>query len=548
MVPRHALRASAPCGTNAAIRPVPMTADVQELFRYGSLLVDSEQLYEATQVFSDLTKRLPDNSDLWALIARIHLRRCDLNAHDDAIARAIQLTPERGMFHLRAALACPPLVRSTDEITQVRARTVERLSALEETPLIIEDIERDIPTLTYYFAYHGKDDREIQQRLCRVMRRMAPYLTFTAEHTHEPASTSAGLSRPLRLGIYSPHMRDHTIGLLFGELIHLLDRSKFTPILFLTAEDSDLYSSVISQTASKVITIPRSRAGALPLIAHERLDIMLYPDIGMDAFSTWLASARLARLQATTWGHPNTTGLDTIDAFFSISDLEPNLSKPPYTERLYTQKNPNIYYRPNRLSHPPDRAALSLPPGRLYGCPQALFKFHPDFDRMLTGILERDPEGTLVLYAGTVPAWQETLLTRLEAQMPGITRRIHWIPNITRERYIETLAALSVMLDPFPFGGGNTTLEALAVGTPVVTLPPHFARGRLAYAFLSHSKLLDGIAHSVEDYLAKAIHFAHNETPERRARIKDCSSILFENTRGIREWEENLLQAWKDRM
>jgi predicted O-linked N-acetylglucosamine transferase (SPINDLY family) len=275
---------------------------------------------------------------------------------------------------------------------------------------------------------------------------------------------------------------------------------------------------------------------------------MLYPDIGMDAFSTWLASARLARLQATTWGHPNTTGLDTIDAFFSISDLEPNLSKPPYTERLYTQKNPNIYYRPNRLSHPPDRAALSLPPGRLYGCPQALFKFHPDFDRMLTGILERDPEGTLVLYAGTVPAWQETLLTRLEAQMPGITRRIHWIPNITRERYIETLAALSVMLDPFPFGGGNTTLEALAVGTPVVTLPPHFARGRLAYAFLSHSKLLDGIAHSVEDYLAKAIHFAHNETPERRARIKDCSSILFENTRGIREWEENLLQAWKDRM
>ena len=149
MVPRHALRASAPCGTNAAIRPVSMTVDVQELFRYGSLLVDSEQLYEATQVFSDLTKRLPDNADLWALIARIHLRRCDLNAHDEAIARAIQLTPERGMFHLRAALACPPLVRSTDEITQVRARTVERLSALEETPLIIEDIERDIPTFDW---------------------------------------------------------------------------------------------------------------------------------------------------------------------------------------------------------------------------------------------------------------------------------------------------------------------------------------------------------------------------------------------------------------
>lgn len=524
-----------------------MTADIQELFRYGSCLVDNEQLHEATQVFSDITKRLPDNPDLWALLARIHLRRCDLNAHDVAIARAIQLAPERGMFRLRAALACPPLVRSTDEIEQVRARCIEHLSTLEETPLIIENIERDIPTLTYYLAYHGKDDREIQQRLCRVMRRMAPYLTFTADHIREPASISAGVSPPLRLGIYSPHMRDHTIGLLFGELIHLLDRSKFTPILFLTAEDSDVYSSVIAQTASKVVTIPRSRAGAIPLIANERLDIMLYPDIGMDIFSTWLATARLARLQATTWGHPNTTGLDTIDAFFSITDLEPNLSDPPYTERLYTQTHPNIYYRPNRLSHAPDRAALALPPGRLYGCPQALFKFHPDFDRILTGILERDPEGTLVLYAGKVPAWQDTLLSRLEARMSGISRRIHWIPNVTRERYIATLAALSVMLDPFPFGGGNTTLEALAVGTPVVTLPPQFARGRLAYAFLSQSKLLDGLARSEDDYLAKAIHFAHNDSPERRAHIRDCSNILFENTRGIREWEENLIRAWRER-
>lgn len=524
-----------------------MTPHVQELFNYASRLLDAERLKEAVQAFSDITRHLPANADVWAILARIHLRRCDLDAHDDAIARAIQLAPERGMFHLRAALACPPLLKSTEEIRRVRARTLERLEALEGSPLQIEDIERDVPTLTYFFAYHGEDDREIQQRLCRVIRRMAPHLTFTADHVSALQRPHNSPSIPLRLGIYSPHLRDHTIGLLFGEFIHLLDRSRFTPILFLTAEDSDLKTTVISQAASKVVVIPRARVGAISRIAEERLDIMLYPDVGMDTFSTWLACARVARLQATTWGHPNTTGLDTIDAFFSITDLEPNLDDPPYTERLYTQLHPNIYYRPQRTTHLPNRAVLALPQGRLYGCPQALFKFHPDFDHVLTSILERDPEGTLVMYAGRVPAWQDALLARLETRMADVAKRIHWIPNISRERYIETLSALSVMLDPFPFGGGNTTLEALSVGTAVVTLPPRYARGRLAYAFLKQSNLLEGIARDSEDYITKAIQCAHTDTPERRALIKERSAILFENTSGIREWEDNLVKAWNDR-
>jgi protein O-GlcNAc transferase len=523
-----------------------MSADAQELFRHGTLLVDNEQLHEAAQVFSDLARILPENADLWAMIARIHLRRCDLDSHDNALERAMYLAPDRGMFQLRAALACPPLMLSTQEIARLRTRTLERLTILEDTSLRIEDIQRDIPTLTYYFAYHGENDREIQQRLCRVMRRMAPHLSFTAQHISTPSAKATAQSRPLKIGIYSPHLRDHTIGLLFGDLVHLLDRSIFTPILFLTAEDTDHRSSIIAQGASRVVTIPRERAAAISIMAAEQLDIMLYPDIGMDAFSTWLACARVARLQATTWGHPNTTGLDTVDAFFSLSDLETDRDNPPYTERVYTQEQPNIYYRPYRPPALPDRTALALPPGRLYGCPQALFKFHPDFDRALISILERDPEGTLVLYAGKTPAWQDTLLARLESQMAGISRRIHWIPNITREQYIGTLSALSVMLDPFPFGGGNTTLEALAVGTSVVTLPPRFARGRLAYTFLKQSKLLDGIARDLDDYVNKAIGFAYTDTPERRALIIEHSKCLFENTVGIREWENNLVKAWRD--
>ena len=133
---------------------------------------------------------------------------------------------------------------------------------------------------------------------------------------------------------------------------------------------------------------------------------------------------------------------------------------------------------------------------------------HPDFDRALCGILDRDPRAVLVLHQGRTRRWRALFERRLEALHPGAGGRIHWLRSMPRQQYIETLAALDVMLDPFPFGGGNTTLEAFAVGTPVVTCPPAFARGRLAAAFCERLGWRDGIASDTADYVSRAVRLA----------------------------------------
>ena len=61
--------------------------------------------------------------------------------------------------------------------------------------------------------------------------------------------------------------------------------------------------------------------------------------------------------------------------------------------------------------------------------------------------------------------------------------RIIWLDSLNPAEYLMLLAIGDVMLDPFPFGGGVTTLESLAVCTPVITLPdaqsvPQLATGR----------------------------------------------------------------------
>jgi predicted O-linked N-acetylglucosamine transferase (SPINDLY family) len=236
-----------------------------------------------------------------------------------------------------------------------------------------------------------------------------------------------------------------------------------------------------------------------------------------------------------------------VDAFVSMRDAEPDLDDPPYTERLYVQDAPNLYYPAVGVEPDVGRAELGLPRGRLYGCPQTLFKLHPEFDAALLGVLDRDPEGVLVLHEGTVPEWRTILLDRLEAARPGVSARVHWLRSMPRGRFIQTVAALDVMLDPFPFGGGNTTIEALGVGTPVVTLPPRYARGRLTYTFCKRSGWMDGVATDVDDYCRRAVALASpaDAAAQRRA-IRERAQVLFEDDAGPRELESVLERMAED--
>ena len=101
------------------------------------------------------------------------------------------------------------------------------------------------------------------------------------------------------------------------------------------------------------------------------------------------------------------------------------------------------------------------------------------------------------------------------------------------------------MIDPYPFGGGNTTLEALAMGTPVVTCPPQLARGRLAAAFYNQMNYTELIVASSEEMIKKAISIAKQgkEREKARTEIAQKRGVLFENMDGVKEFEVALEKA-----
>jgi protein O-GlcNAc transferase len=261
----------------------------------------------------------------------------------------------------------------------------------------------------------------------------------------------------------------------------------------------------------------------------------------------FLAFARLAPVQCVSWGHPDTTGIANLDYFLSCDAMEPDGADAHYSETLVRLPGPTVYYpRPIFDARLKNRAELGLDgTAHLYVCPQSLFKFHPDFDPVLVEILRRDPNGRLVLVQGAHRHIDDLLIERLTRDAPDIATRIVLLPALNRSDFVALLAASEVMLDPLHYSGGNTSLEAFAVGTPIVTWPGAFMRGRHTYGFYKLMGLADCIARDMADYVAIALRLGTD--PAWRAtvsrRIRDASGVLYENADTVRALEDFLVDA-----
>jgi len=110
----------------------------------------------------------------------------------------------------------------------------------------------------------------------------------------------------------------------------------------------------------------------------------------------------------------------------------------------------------------------------VYVCAQTLLKFNPAFDAPLKRILAAHPKSRLlVTWTPNQAVARATLERRWRDSLgPALEARVVWRRSMDHGAFLSALEACDVALDPYPFGGGVTSLELFAVGLPVVTAPP----------------------------------------------------------------------------
>ncbi len=416
----------------------------------------------------------------------------DIEGASQAYAAALHLRADPGT-RIREALMLPVLPKSTDQIAELRAGLDERLDRLLDEDLHLTDPLREVGATNFLLAYHGLEDRGIQSKLADLYVKACPVLAFEAPHCREWLAGMEG--GRIRIGFVSAFFHGHTIARLNAGLIQGLPRDRFEVILYTLSDVQDDMSHALATSADKVVHLSRQLGPARDQIAADELDVLYFTDIGMEPVSYFLSLSRLAPVQCATWGHPVTSGSPNMDYFISSRLTEPAGAQDSYRETLVQLDDFTTC-----VADPAPSANLKGKGSGRILCPQSLFKFHPDFDAMLGDILTRCPNAELLLLQGSRPAWGELLMARLRRVIPAVVDRISFAPRTDRQGFLDLLASADAVLDTPHFCGGMTTYETLAVGTPVITLPGDFMRGRLSLGLYRQMGITDWIAGDASHY------------------------------------------------
>ena len=475
----------------------------------------------------------PDHQEALKLMAIVQMERGYCHEAEVLFQKALEVSSDFAL-RVRHALSLPPILGSADEVANLRSRLSDRLDSIERAPEVVYDPINAQIGVNFFLAYHGVNDREIQIRIANLYEQLCPELRYIAPH----CSNGRVQGKRTRIGFLSKYIYDHSVARSFSHVVESMSQIANFDVFLISTTDhqSGDIKAIYPQLTGAFVTIPNHLHGTQQGVAALELDVLIYLDLGMDPLSFLLAFARLAPIQCVMGGHPVTSGIRNVDYFLSADLAEPDAAETHYSEKLIRLKTGGFSLsRPKSPSQSKSREQLGLPlHGKIYLCPMMLQKLHPDFDGAINRILELDPTGNVVFFESSNHAkWGTLLRDRFDVTLgPQVRSRVifhAWVNN--NEDFLLINEMSDLVLDPFHFGIGTTGAVTFSVGTPIVTLPGEFMRGRVGLMFCKLLDIMECVATDREDYARKAVTIAHD--PELRLRLKrrilQNQAAIFDN-------------------
>jgi predicted O-linked N-acetylglucosamine transferase (SPINDLY family)/Flp pilus assembly protein TadD len=374
-----------------------------------------------------------------------------------------------------------------------------------------------------------------------------------AEAPADPSPANPNPERRLRIGYVSADFGQHPVGFFLIGVIPRHDRALFEIHCYSSRRHEDAMTARFRQYADHWHDV--ASADGRPLaerIRNDGIDILV--DLSGHTANNRLQAFthRPAPVQATWAGYVGTTGIPAVDYLISDPRQTPEGVDCDYVERIVRLRDCYVCYEPPVYA-PPVGPLPALHTGCVtYGCLNNLAKIDEASIALWSTLLRDRGDRRLLLrtFALDVPRVRDRITARFDAH--GVRPDQLILRSAAPHRdLLDSYNAVDIALDPLAYSGGLTTLEALWMGVPVITLPGDRFCTRHSLAHLSAAGLTGLVAEDESGYLARAEGLAADL--ERLAALRStlreqmAASPLCDAEGFTRTLESAYRQMWRDR-
>jgi predicted O-linked N-acetylglucosamine transferase (SPINDLY family) len=419
----------------------------------------------------------------------------DLGQLDNAMAafdKARELNPGLAEAHLNIG-----------NVMKVTGRLDDAIAAYRQALAIKPGYTDAHSNIIYLMHFHPGFDAHAIGEECR--RFASRYALGTAQaHTNHPDP-----NRRLRIGYVSPDFRDHVVGRNVLPLIRQHDRRHFEIVCYAQVFRGDALTNQFQQLADRWVNISAMSDDEAALrMREDRIDILVDLALHMGGGRLQIFSRKPAPLQVTFAGYPGGTGLSAID--YRLTD--PHLDPPGMDQSLYVERTirlPDSFW----CYDPLDCGDISIGPSPAtangfvtFGCLNNPCKINESVLAVWSKVLSQI-ENSRLIQMSPGGSHRVELTNRFAAH--GVDpSRIQFVPKQSRRAYLAQYHQIDIGLDTFPYNGHTTSLDALWMGVPIVTLVGSTAVGRAGWSQLSNLGLQELAAENSEQFVEIAAALA----------------------------------------
>lgn len=515
----------------AAIQQQPELA--QEVYQIGEHFLMRNQHHLAIPFYELSLKGQVNAYETHLKLAQCAERECQMQMALDHCRAALEIEPERWLLKIYAGLLLPLIYQSQEEIQLWRDRFAQNLQQMQ-AELSQHKYPPSVQSVTIYspafqLAYQGLDNRVLLEQMSELWTRL-----LNLPQTPRKSLRPRGQKK--RIGFLSSFFFTHSVtGVYLGLMRELARTQRFELHAFsVGARVEDAVTQEIQELCHwHVLDAHQSLPKLARAVLDADLDLLIYPELGMEPITYLLAQARLAPVQALMFGHPCTSGIRNLDFYLSPDCIEAPGAEADYTETLVRLPGcPFLYRRPAAPAQRFVRSAHNLPDeAHLYLLSSTLFKIHPDHDPLFQEILSADPQARILLIQSPSSRWHQVLQRRFEKHMgPELAERIHFLPWMAREDFFALLLEAEVVLDSLHFGAGNVAYQALGLGVPMLTRPGQLMRSRTTAGLYQLLKISGLSAQDDTEFVQLCLRMAQDPDWRRfkRQEVARKASRLFE--------------------